>query len=281
LWPSNRRFASWATPRAAISSWNFGSPRGNVSLLPQLAAELVAEPVDVIVTDGSQAALVAGRATTRIPIVIGAGSDPVILGLASGHSHPGGNVTGFTLMAAELNLKRVELLRTCVPNATTIALLVNPSSATSAVFVRESEEAAQRMGLRVVSPVEAAGADAVHALAPSAFAGAAGVIVLPDAMFWNHRQSIISLINAARLPAVYPEREYADDGGLMAYGPSVPDNFRRAAGYVDRILKGTPVAELPIQEPSTFDLVINLKTAKALGLDVPQLLLAQADEVIE
>jgi putative tryptophan/tyrosine transport system substrate-binding protein len=259
----------------------FRLARGDFSLLPRLAAELVAEPVDVIVTDGGQAALVAGRATRRIPIVMGAGPDPVILGLASGHSHPGGNVTGFTLMAAELNLKRVELLRTSMPNATTIAVLVNPSNATAAVYVHKSEEAARRMGLRIISRVEPAGAEALLALAPSAFAGAAGVIVLPDPMFWNQRQSIISLINAARLPAVYPEREYADDGGLMAYGPSVPDNFRRAAGYVDRILKGTPIAELPIQEPSKFELVINLKTAKALGLTLPPLLLAQADKVIE
>jgi putative tryptophan/tyrosine transport system substrate-binding protein len=107
------------------------------------------------------------------------------------------------------------------------------------------------------------------------------VTVLPDAMFWNHRQAIIALVDAARLPAIYPEREYADDGGLMAYGPSVPDNFRRAAGYVDRILKGAKPSDLPIQEPVKFDLIVNLKTAKALGLTIPQSLLDRADQVIE
>jgi putative ABC transport system substrate-binding protein len=176
----------------------FRLARGDFSLLPRLAAELVAEPVDVIVTDGSQATLVAGRATTRIPIVMGAGSDPVTLGLASGHSHPGGNVTGFTLMGAELNLKRLELLRTFVPNATTVAMLINPSNPISA---DESKEAARRMGLRIIPRVEPVDAEALLALVPSVFAGAAGVIVLPDPMFWNRRQIIISLINAARLPA--------------------------------------------------------------------------------
>jgi len=137
------------------------------------------------------------------------------------------------------------------------------------------------MGLRIVTRVEPGTPEAVRALTPSVFAEATGVTVLADAMFWNRRQAIIALVNAARLPAMYPEREYADDGGLMAYGPSVPDNFRRAAGYVDRILKGVKPADLPIQEPVKFDFVVNLKTARELGLTIPQSILAFADEVIE
>lgn len=254
---------------------------GDSSRLAQMAAALVAEPVDVIVTDGTPAALIAGKATKNVPIVIGAGADPVMLGLAATHEHPGGNVTGFTLMGVELNAKRPDLFKAAIPKGTTLALLVNPSNAIWPAYVRNVAEAAQRMGVRVGDRVEAAEPAALAALAASAFARASGVMVLPDPMFWNHRQSIIALIQAARLPAIYPEREYAEEGGLMAYGPSVPDNFRRAAGYVDRILKGAKAGDLPVQEPAKFELVINLKAAKALGLALPPSLLAQADEIIE
>ena len=259
----------------------FRSDRGDDSLLPQLAAELVALPVDVIVTDGGPAALAAGKATKRIPIVMGAGPDPVSVGLAASLSRPGGNFTGFTLMVRELDTKRLDLLRTAFPNSTAVAVLLNPSNTGSATYLQTIEEAARSMGLRIVTRVEPGTPEAVRALTPSVFAEATGVTVLADAMFWNRRQAIIALVNAARLPAMYPEREYADDGGLMAYGPSVPDNFRRAAGYVDRILKGVKPADLPIQEPVKFDFVVNLKTARELGLTIPPATLAFADEVIE
>lgn len=258
----------------------FRSSHGNDALLPQLAAELVALPVDVIVTDGP-AAFAAGKATKRIPIVMGAGPDPVSVGLAASLSHPGGNFTGFTLMARELDAKRPDLLHTAFPNSTAVAVLVNPSNTGSATSLQAIEEAARSMGLRIVARVEASTPEVLRALTPSVFAEATAVTVLADAMFWNHRQAIIALVNAARLPAMYPEREYADDGGLMAYGPSVPDNFRRAAGYVDRILKGVKPADLPIQEPARFDFVVNLKTARELGLTIPPATLAFADEVIE
>lgn len=255
----------------------FRSDRGDASLFPRLAAELVALPVDVIVTDGPAAARAAGRATQHIPIVMGAGPDPVSLGLAASLSRPGGNFTGFTLMGRELEVKRLDLLHTAFPNVTAVAVLVNPSTGN----LREIEGAAGAMGVRIVAHVEAAGPEALRALRPRVFAEATGVQVLADAMFWNQRRAIIALINAARLPAMYPEREYADDGGLMAYGPSVPNNFRRAAGYVDRILKGAKPGDLPIQEPVKFDLIVNLQTAKALGLAIPQSFLDRADQVIE
>jgi putative tryptophan/tyrosine transport system substrate-binding protein len=137
------------------------------------------------------------------------------------------------------------------------------------------------MGLHIATRVEADTLEALRALTPSVFAGITGVVVLSDAMFWNHRQAIIALVNGARLPAMYPEREYADDGGLMAYGPSGPDNFRRAAGYVDRILKGAAPGDLPIQEPVKFDFLVNLKTARELGLTIPPATLSFTDEVIE
>jgi putative tryptophan/tyrosine transport system substrate-binding protein len=259
----------------------FRSDHGDVSLLPQLAAELVALPVDVIVTDGRAAARAAGKATKRIPIVMGAGPDPVSLGLADSHSRPGGNFTGFTLMGRELDAKQLDLLHTAFPNLTAVAVLLNPSSIGSATYLQAIEEAARSMGLRIVTRVEPGTPEALRALTPSAFAEATAVTVLNDAMFGDHHRDIVALVNAARLPTIYPEREYADDGGLMAYGPRVPDNLRRAAGYVDRILKGAKPGDLPIQEPVRFDFVVNLKTARELGLTIPPSTLAFADEVIE
>jgi putative ABC transport system substrate-binding protein len=143
------------------------------------------------------------------------------------------------------------------------------------------EGAAASLGLGSVGRVEAASAAALRALRPTAFSGASAVFVVGDGMFWNYRRDVVALINEARLPAIYPEREYADEGGLMAYGANVPDNFRRAAGYVDHILKGANPGDLPIQEPVKFDFVINLKTARELGLTIPQTVLMRADEVIE
>ena len=259
----------------------FRSDRGDVSLLPQLAAELVALPVDIIVTDSGDAALAAGKATKRIPILMGAGPDPVSLGLASSLSRPGGNFTGFDLMGTELDAKQLDLLHTAFPNLTAIAVLINPSNTGFATYLQAIEEAARLMGLRIVTRVEPGTPEALRALTPSAFEEATGVTVIADAMLANHKRDIVALVNAARLPAIYFSREFADDGGLMAYGPNVPDNFRRAAGYVDRILRGAKPADLPIQEPVKFDFVVNLKTARELGLTIPPATLAFADEVIE
>ena len=261
----------------------FRSDHGDVSHLPQLAAELVTLPVDIIVTDSSNAAVAAGKATKRIPIVMGAGPDPVSLGLAASLSRPGGNLTGFDLMGTgtELDAKQLDLLRTAVPNLTAVAVLLNPSTTGSATYLQAIEEAARSMGLRIVTRVEAGTPEALRALTPSVFAEATGVTVIADAMFANHHRDIVALVNAARLPAIYPSRAFADDGGLMAYGPNVPDNFRRAAGYVDRIIKGAKPGDLPIQEPVKFDFVVNLKTARELGLTIPPATLAFADEVIE
>jgi putative ABC transport system substrate-binding protein len=145
----------------------------------------------------------------------------------------------------------------------------------------QTETAARSLGLGSVARVEAESDAALRALRPAVFSGADGVIVVPDGMFYNYRRDVVALINVARLPAIYPEREYADEGGLMAYGANVPDNWRRAAGYVDRILKGAKPGDLPIQEPVRFDFVVNLKTAEALGLTIPPATLGRADEVIE
>jgi putative ABC transport system substrate-binding protein len=257
----------------------FRLARGNLSLGPQLAAELVALPVDIIVTEGFTPD--AAAASDRIPIVVPTLVDPVQRGLASSLSRPGGNITGFTLMHTELNAKRLELLRTAFPHITAVIALVNPSNPAHKLGFEQTKTAARSIGLASVGRAEVESAAALRALRPAVFSGASAVVVVPDGMFYSYRRDIIALVNAARLPAIYPERDYADDGGLMAYGANVSDNFRRAAGYVDRILKGMSPADLPIQEPVKFDFVINLKTAKALGLTIPQSILARADEVIE
>ena len=260
----------------------FRSARGNSALLPRLAAELVALPVDIILTDGAAAARAAQQATQRIPIVIGtSGVDPVRIGLAASLRRPGGNLTGFTLMHGQLGEKRVDLLRTLAPEAKVLTVLVNPVPG-SDLSVSIIESSARTVGI-AVRPIEAATPEALRALRPSDLLadGETPLMVVGDAMFWNNRQAIVDLVNAARVPALYPEREYAESGGLMAYGAYVPDNFRAAAGYVHRILKGENPADLPIQEPAKVELIINLKTAKVLGMEIPVSLLGRADEVIE
>jgi putative ABC transport system substrate-binding protein len=258
----------------------FRLAHGDLSRGPQLAAELVALPVDVIVVEGAVAAK-AVDPSGRIPVVSPVMIDPVRQGSAASLSRPGGNVTGFTLMHVELNAKRVELLRTAFPNITAVTALVNPANPGSKLSLEGTEGAARSIGLGSVAKVEAESAATLRVLSPAVFSGADAVIVLPDGVFYNYRRDVVALINAVRLPAIYPEREYADDGGLMAYGAYVPDNFRRAAGYVDRILKGAKPGDLPIQEPVKFDFVVNLKTARELGLTIPPSILGRVDEVIE
>jgi ABC-type uncharacterized transport system substrate-binding protein len=260
----------------------FRLAHGDSSLLPHLAEELVKLPVNVILVDGGPGVVRAVmELTDRIAIVSATGGDPVVTRVVSNLSHPGGNVTGFTLGHSELNGKRLEMLRAAFPGISTVAALVNSSNANASEYLKEIDDAARSVGVQKMVRVEVADLNALHSLKPVAFTGADGVMVLPDAVFWNHRGEIVALMDAVRLPAIYPERDYADDGGLMGYGANAPDNFRRAAEYVDRILKGTKPGDLPIQEPVKFDFVINLKTAKALGLTIPPSVLVRANEVIE
>jgi putative ABC transport system substrate-binding protein len=208
--------------------------------------------------------------------------DPMLFGVVSSLSRPGGNVTGFSLMHKELSAKRLEMLHAAFPDISTVAVLRNPATAPgSATNLRATEEAARSMGRVTVAEVPAGSSEGLLALRPAVFAGVDAVVVLGDALFWNHRRDVVALVNAARRPAIYPEREYVEDGGLMAYGANVPDVFRQVAGYVDRILKGANPADLPVQQPVKFDFVVNLKTAKDLGLTIPPSVLARADEVIE
>jgi ABC-type uncharacterized transport system substrate-binding protein len=259
---------------------DFRLSKGIMDELPALAAELVHIPVNVIVTDSTSGTLVAFAATHTIPIVMGAtGGDPVALGLAKSLSRPGGNVTGTNFLSG-LSDKRLQLLKQAFPRAQSIAALANPKGAISVSEMPKAEMAAARIGLRLLSLAASTPAE-LRALAPAALWGSDGLLVMPDAMFWNNRATIIGLASKARVPAIYPEREYADDGGLIAYGANVPEHFRQAASYVDRILRGTNPGDLPINASSKFDFVINLRTAHALGLTPSSDFISAADEVIE
>jgi putative tryptophan/tyrosine transport system substrate-binding protein len=216
---------------------DFRLSKGIIDVLPALAAELVRIPVNVIVTDSTSGTLAAFDATRTIPIVMGAtGGDPVALGLAKSLSRPGGNVTG-TQFLAGLSQKRLQLLKQAFPGAQRVAILANPKDAISVSEMPKAEVAAAQMGMRLL-PLAASTPTELRALAPAALSGSEGLLVLPGGMFWNNRATIIGIASRARVPAIYPEREYADDGGLIAYLPNVPEHFRLAAGYVDRILRG-------------------------------------------
>jgi putative ABC transport system substrate-binding protein len=257
----------------------FRLAHGDYSLFPQLTAELVALPVDVVVSEGG-VSLVA-KASGPVPVVVPTIFDPVGQGVATSLSRPGGNVTGFTLMSAELDAKRLALLRSTFPQVTAVSALMDPANPMHKAMLEGIGRAAASMSLPDPRRVEAESVAALRALRPAVFSGTDAVIVVGSGLFWNYRQDVVALLNEARLPAIYPERDYIDDGGLMSYGANVPDNFRRAADYVDRILKGAKPGDLPIQEPVRFDFVVNLKTARELGLTIPRTILLLADEVIE
>jgi putative ABC transport system substrate-binding protein len=256
---------------------------GHDDRLPGLAAELVGHNLDLIATSGnSSAALAAKAATSTIPIVFVTGADPVATGVVASLARPGGNVTGLTLMASDLNHKRLELLAELVPSAKVIAVLVNPNTRFNEERVRAIQEAARVKGLpvRIVPLTNVTEFDPAFASLAQSQAGA--VLVSAEALFGGaNRQKLIDLTARYSLPAIYEFRDIAVRGGLISYGADLRAAGRREGFYIGSILKGAKPADLPVEQPTKFELVINLKTAKALGLTVPQLLLAQADEVIE
>jgi putative ABC transport system substrate-binding protein len=253
---------------------------GDTASLPTLAAELVRLRVDVLVAATNPAALAARQATSTIPIVFAASSDPVGTGLVASLAHPGGNITGLSLVTPELSGKRLQLLRETLPQLTRVALLWDAGSVGMADRVKETEAAARQLGvtLHVEWVRDLAGLD--RAFATLAQARPDAFLTTVEPFTGDHRQRIVAFAAQQRLPAMYEEREFVDAGGLMAYGPSIAANYRRAATYVDKILKGAKPADLPVEQPTKFELVINLKTAKALGLSIPQSILIRADEVI-
>jgi putative ABC transport system substrate-binding protein len=255
---------------------------GRYDRLPALAAELVSLRVAVLyAAGGPPAALAAKAATSVIPIVFSAASDPVGLGLVASLSRPGGNVTGMSLFASDLWAKNVELLKELAPTANVMAYLVNPSTPNVAAYLKGAAEAASAVGIDIHLLNASTEHELDEAFASLAKLRAGGLIVPNEPYLDSQRDRITALAARYAVPALYNLREYVVAGGLASYGPSLPDSYRRAAMYVGRILKGEKPADLPVQVPTKFELVINLKTAKTLGLIVPPTLLARADEVIE
>jgi len=255
---------------------------GKDSRLPDLAAELLRLKVDVIFAPPTSAALAAKNATNKIPIIIATAADPVGSGLIASLAHPGGNVTGVSLMAGvEISGKQLELLKDTFPKIINVAVLANPTSRPTAGQLRQAELAARSLGvqLRVVEARDASELDGAFSAIKKAHADA--ILLLSDTIVQSNRPVIVALAANTRLPAMYPYSSLVDAGGLMSYGANLADLFRRAATYVDKILKGAKPADLPVEQPRKFELVINLKTAKQIGLTIPPTVLARADRVIK
>jgi putative ABC transport system substrate-binding protein len=270
----------WIEGQNIVIEWRFSG--GRAELLPDLAAELVRLRVDLIVVPSSPTALAAKNATKTIPLVTVAVGDPVALGLVASLARPGGNITGLTnSVGPEIAGKQLELLKEVVPRVSRMAVLWNPNTRGNALALRETEIAARALGLEL-QPLEARSLnDFDRAFAAMTAKRAGALLVLGDVMFSTHRNRLADLAAKNRLPAMYAARESVEAGWLMSYGPNTPELFRRAAAYVDKILKGAKPGDLPIEQPSKFELVINVKTAKALGLTMPPSLLQRADEVIQ
>jgi putative tryptophan/tyrosine transport system substrate-binding protein len=262
-------------------SFEYRVADGKPDRLAATATELAHLPVNVIATYGTASTRAAMQATTSIPIVMIGSGDPAGAGLVASLARPGGNVTGNTVLSADIIAKRLQLLREVIPTVARVALLLNPDNASHAAILAEARAATPGLGMALI-PVE------VRSIAEFDMALAAMMRERPDAFIMTndpfhqlHLARIVEFLAKNRLPALFQTREHVVAGGLMSYGASLPDLFRRAAGYVHKILQGTKPANLPVEEPTKFELVINLKTAKALGLTVPESFLLRADEVIE
>ena len=256
--------------------------RGQYGLLPALAADLVSRRVNVLTTAGGEpAAVAAKRATSTIPIVFGSGSDPVRAGLVESWNRPGGNATGITFMTTLMEPKRLGLLRDLVPGVPLVGVLLNPSFPPAERQLRDIEEAARSVDQRIVIAKAGTDAELDAAFASLIKASGGGLLVGADPYFDTRRERIVAFAQQQRLPAIYQFREFAVAGGLLSYGIDVVDAYRQYGVYTARILKGARPADLPVLQPTKFELVINLKTARALGVKISDNLLSLADEVIE
>ncbi len=254
---------------------------GRYERLPELVAEMVHLKVDVLVVATTPGALAAKNATETIPIVMVSVGDPVESGLVNSLARPGGNLTGLSFMNPELHGKRLQLLKEVLPKVSRIAVLTNPGNPIHALFWQETQVAARKLAVRL---------QALELRGPEDFEGAfraatrgrtGGLLAFDDSLTTAYRNQIVALAARSRLPAMYGFREFPDAGGLMSYGTNIADLYRRAASFVDKILKGAKPADLPVEQPTRFELVVNLKTAKALRLTIPQSILIRADHVIQ
>jgi putative ABC transport system substrate-binding protein len=254
---------------------------GKLDRLPALADELVRLKVDVLLTPATPAAVAGKKATRTIPIVFYTGSDPAALGLVESFARPGGNITGFTTIEAVLVGKRLELLKETIPKLSRVAALWNPHDPISAQAWKESQLPARELGLQLHS-MEVSSADKFEGdFKEATRAGSAALALMSSPFFFSHQKQIVDLVAKNRLPAIYGNREFVVSGGLMSYGVDEVEPYRRIASMVDKILKGTKPADIPVEQPVKFELLINLKTAKSLGLTIPQVVLMRAEKVIK
>jgi putative ABC transport system substrate-binding protein len=257
------------------------SPEGNFDRLPSLAAELVRLKVDIIFASGNQAAVAAKKATSTIPIIFVGAVDPVATELVASLARPGGNVTGFSVGAPGLNGKRLEIIKETIPRLTRVGVLLNPTNPSSDVGLKEIRSAGQELGVQIQSFEVRSPSDIDHAFEAATKAQAGALIVAQQAPIISNQKRIVELAAKRRRPAIYSEMDWIDAGGFMSYGPSYTDLHRRAAVYVDKVLKGRPPSDLPVEQPMKYELMINLKTAKALGLTIPPGVLMRAERVIK
>jgi putative ABC transport system substrate-binding protein len=270
--------AGYAEGRDLVIEWR--SALGDQRQLPRLAADLVHDNVDVIVTLSMPAARAATQASSDIPIVLGIVADPISAGLVTSLARPGGNVTGLSAVTEDLSAKRLQLLKEAIPRLARVSVLWNPGTSFHQSVVEQLKAAApllfielQFLGVRTPEEIGPAFSTAVRARAQAAY-------VVEDLLFFGQRAALLKLANQAHLPILYWVKEFAQQGGLLSYGPSYEDLMRRAAVYVDKILKGAKPGELPIEQPTKFELVVNLRAAKALGITIPEAVVLRADEVI-
>ena len=272
------RDAGYVEGRDVVIVWR--SANGDYARIPELAADLVQRKVDVIVVETTLATMVLKRATSTIPIVMAAVGDPVGSGLVTSLARPGGNVTGLSLMQVELGAKRLQLLKEAIPRLTRVAVLWNPDTPWHTNGIAALKAASPALSLKL-SFVGARMPDEFGpAFSEISRTHAQGLYLMDDGIFWAHRTTLLNLVSKARLPASYSDKVLVYEGVLMSYGPNFRDMYRRSAGYVDKILKGAKPGDLPIEQPNKFELVVNLKTARALSITIPQSILLRADEVI-